>query len=223
MSEENVALFDPTDEDTATDETEALDSENDATDTVDVDTEAETSTEGTEGTEDTSPKPKGRPRPQYTIMRDEKILNLLAQSSTTGMTRSDLSDKLAHDNPDDPMFITPAEAYLSLARLNNQGLARKLRRFGKFVWVTSDNFEAAKAEEVEYQTELENRKQQSLATKRAETSKKQTRSPRLTTVQNWLNTPEGEKTIQEAVNKALTNLQSSNGEVHSEEFATPVE
>lgn len=218
MSEENVALFDPTDEDSATDETEALDSENDATDENTVDTEAETDAETPE---DSTPKSKGRPRPTYTIKRDEKVLNLLAQSSTTGMTRSDLSDNLANEDPTDPMFITPAEAYLSLARLNQKGLAKKLRRNGKYMWVTTENYEAAVAEEVEYQAELENRRQQSLATKKAETSQKQTRAPRLTTVQNWLNTPEGEKTIQEAVNKALTKIQSSNGEAHSEEFAAP--
>ena len=60
-------------------------------------------------------RPRGRPRPEETIERDNQILNLL-KLNPDGLTRNDIADTIG---------LNKSRTYLSLDRLRRQGLAQK--------------------------------------------------------------------------------------------------
>lgn len=71
--------------------------------------------------------PRGRPRPQDTISRDDKILKLLSESGPK--TRNDVSEALD---------ISHSLTYLSLDRLRRNGHVRRcLQDDGSSVWSTA--------------------------------------------------------------------------------------
>lgn len=60
-------------------------------------------------------KPRGRPRPQETIERDQQVLGLL-KLNPDGLTRNDVAETMGLDK---------VKTYLSLDRLRRQGLIQK--------------------------------------------------------------------------------------------------
>lgn len=76
---------------------------------------------------DTDDKPRrGRPRPEDTIKRDQKIVDLLAEDGP--LTRNTISDRLG---------ISHTLAYLALDRLRkNNRVKRCLQQDGSSVWST---------------------------------------------------------------------------------------
>jgi len=74
--------------------------------------------------EDDRPR-RGRPRPQDSIDRDRKILELLTEQGP--QTRNDVSDSLR---------ISRSLAYLALARLRGKGQIKCCLRDGVVVWST---------------------------------------------------------------------------------------
>ncbi len=71
----------------------------------------------------------GRPRPEVTLERDERVYELL----TGAMTRVEVGTAIEG---------TPAEAYLSLHRLRIAGRVNSERRDGKFVWFRTESVAA---------------------------------------------------------------------------------
>lgn len=65
-------------------------------------------------TNQTAPRPRGRPRPDDTISRDERVLELLGRGS---LSRQELADRLG---------VNINLAYLSLRRLRQQGRVHQI-------------------------------------------------------------------------------------------------
>lgn len=61
---------------------------------------------------------RGRPRPQSTIDRDERALQVLVAAAEP-LTRNELAEKLG---------VSPAFAYLSLSRLRRDGYVKRADR-----------------------------------------------------------------------------------------------
>lgn len=75
-------------------------------------------------TEDTT-KRKGRPRPDSTIERDTKVLELVAASGTNGITRTQLAEELK---------VEGNTVYLSLFRLRQANKVVRGRNGTDHVW-----------------------------------------------------------------------------------------
>ena len=75
-------------------------------------------------------KRKGRPRPETTIERDAKALELIKASGANGITRTQLAEELSVDGA----TVDGNTAYLSLFRLRKDGKIVRGRNGADHVW-----------------------------------------------------------------------------------------
>lgn len=68
----------------------------------------------------TTTERRGRPRPQATVERDERVYQLLRAEGR--LTREQIAEKLS---------ITPSIAYMSLFRLKRDGYAQRVANVGE--------------------------------------------------------------------------------------------
>lgn len=69
---------------------------------------------------------RGRPRPEETIRRDERVLSLL---KTQPMSRNRIWEKLSLEEP-----LSPSQVWLSLDRLRREGKVKLCQGIGERVW-----------------------------------------------------------------------------------------
>lgn len=70
---------------------------------------------------------RGRPRPEETIRRDERVLSLLKEQS---MSRNRLWEKLSAEGD----LVSPSQVWLSLDRLRKEGKVKLCQGIGERVW-----------------------------------------------------------------------------------------
>jgi site-specific DNA-cytosine methylase len=92
-------------------------------------------TEATEATEAASGRGRGRPRPETTIERDNKVLSFVTDEP---QTREDLAAKLTEATGTE---VKPGLVYLSLYRLRRAGAVQSARVNGKHSWTRTANVE----------------------------------------------------------------------------------
>jgi hypothetical protein len=83
---------------------------------------------GTNMGEPEAPTRRGRPRPQTTIERDTKVLDLVSAAGEAGLSRPAIAEQLGEGSK-------PSEAYLSLYRLRKDGKVERKTVDSKQVWV----------------------------------------------------------------------------------------
>lgn len=69
---------------------------------------------------------RGRPRPEETIRRDERVLSLLRGQS---MSRNRIWEKLSETET-----VSPSQVWLSLDRLRKEGKVKLCQGIGERVW-----------------------------------------------------------------------------------------
>lgn len=75
---------------------------------------------------------RGRPRPEETIQRDERVVRILSRGP---MSRNRLWQALKEEEPS----VTSSQVWLSLDRLRNLGRVRLCQGIGERVWTTRSN------------------------------------------------------------------------------------
>lgn len=71
--------------------------------------------------------PRGRPRPEETIRRDEHVLRILRSGA---MSRNRLWEKLSAEGD----LVSPSQVWLSLDRLRRDGRVKLCQGIGERVW-----------------------------------------------------------------------------------------
>lgn len=79
---------------------------------------------------------RGRPRPQATIERDARVLEMLKTHGAAGATRTTLVADLNHE-------VKPSHVYLSLFRLRRGGQVTRNQAGGSHTWTPVASSETA--------------------------------------------------------------------------------
>jgi Fe2+ or Zn2+ uptake regulation protein len=80
----------------------------------------------------TEMKHRGRPRPEETIRRDERVLQILSQGA---LSRNRLWTRLKKEEPS----VTQSQVWLSLDRLRSAGKVRLCQGIGERIWTTEQS------------------------------------------------------------------------------------